>query len=334
MEIRANLSLEESRAVGNPLSSHHCDEAQRAWGRWVLSFLPGKPPESPAWQSGGSWQAGSGATTAVPRTPQGRAGRAAPLPGPSSSPQWVFLLPKLPIPALERQEGRARTARGGQPCPTWRGPPSRCHPAHRHGNRCSCTSKFPAAQPRVPPAGTCQGPPQPRCRCREWGAGPRIDLPRPRPWVGRSSSWGWLCRQEPLGFLFHPDTRVKDGREVALSWAAANGRLTAANTPLSSPPCWGDRGERMAMRAGRTRGRQVRAQSLSSPLPSLKLRPSQPRTPVWAQGPCPRTRPRGCARRSGTCSPGQVPPPAERGCSFFFGYKGKTRPICPLHPST
>lgn len=169
--------------------------------------------QSPARQSGGSWRVGSSATSATsvlcPRTWPGRAGRAAPLPGPFSSP-----FPKRPIPALERQEGRARAARGGQPCPACRGPPSLCHPAHRHGNRCACTSKFPEAQPRVPKQGPARDPPA--------ALTPESTFTRlVRRWAG--ARLGGDCLEEPLWLLLHPDTRVRDRRGVAVSWAAANG---------------------------------------------------------------------------------------------------------------
>lgn len=198
------------------------------------------------------------------------AGRAAPRQGraavpsrrPLSSPRWVFLLPRGPILRSGRQEGRRGAARGGQPCPPWRGPPSRCRPVHCHGNRCSCSSKFPGGSAPGAPAGTRQPPPPPRS-WRERGAAPRNDPPRPQPSVGRSAAWGQLCREEPFRCLFcrgHGGKR-KAGGAPELG-GSKRGGTPAANT-LSPPPCWGHCEERMEMRGGRTRGRQMPEQSWS-----------------------------------------------------------------------
>lgn len=145
--------------------------------------------QSPARQSGESWRAGSGVTSATgatsvlcPSAWPGRAGRAALLPGPFSSPQWALPLPKRPILASERQEGRARVARDGQRCPAWRGPASCCHPAHRHGNRCGCISKVPEAQPRVPGQGPARDTPA-ALPLSGVGRSPP-DRPSPAPSVG------------------------------------------------------------------------------------------------------------------------------------------------------
>lgn len=260
--------------------------------------------QSPARRSGASWGARSGATSATsvlcPRTSPGRAGRAASLPGPFSSPQWALPLPKRPIPALEWQEGKAGTARGGQRCPTWWGPPSAATlriametaaAAHQRSRRLS-----PGPRP-----GTGQRSPSSAGAVGSGAQPPGSTFPcLVRRWAG--AHLGGDCLEEPLSFLFHPDTRVTDRRGVALSWRQQTGTDTGQQ-PCLVPALLGRPRERMEMRAGEYEPGVCPC----PPLPSLKLRPSQPATPVSLQSPCPRTRPRGCARRSGTCSPGPFP---------------------------
>lgn len=115
--------------------------------------------KSPARQSGVSWRAGSGATGAEPEDIAGQGGQGSPSAG------AFFLSPVGASPTQAADPDLGKAGRESPGCPGWAavsyvaGTPSRCHPAHRHGNRRSCTSKFPEPQPRVPRHGPDRDPP-------------------------------------------------------------------------------------------------------------------------------------------------------------------------------
>ena len=197
-------------------------------------------------------------------------------------------------------------------------------------------SKFPGGSAPGAPPGTLQPPPPPRS-CRERGAIPETTLPGlGRRWA-EAQLGGSSAGKSHSGAFSALGTGVKDGRGVVLSWAASNGGGTSAANPLSSPPpCRGDRGERMEMRGGRTRGRQMPAQSWSLFSAAALLCPpgsfARPghRLPHLPGHPVPAPGPADAPSAAGPAALARSPLPRDGAASSF---SGKTRAVSPLAPT-
>lgn len=250
-------------------------------------------------------------------------------------------MPMGPIPGWGGQAGRRGAARGGQPRPLRCGDhPPAATPRIAMETAAAADQSLPAAQPRVPRRGPASLPRRPEAAGR--GAQP------PDTAVGgQKRSLGAALPGREFLVPFPPCARAKrragGGPELG---GSKRGRDTHCQPSLAPSLLGGQRGkdgdarrgdsgERMEMRSGRTRGRQMPEQRRSCSSAAALLCPPGSFVPPDLRPPhLPGLPSPAGAPSAGDPQPRRVPPPAGRDCFFVLGYKGKTRAVSPLSPVT